>query len=248
MQIAGDPHLVRREPVVPRRVAPVDVRDPRGLLLAVVVAPGREVAVAEQVVDLAVRPRRRPCSERSREIAAAASSSAASGAVRVQRAQRREQAMLEDDVATAVAPERPARAERLLVGVDGLSSRARASSSTAGRSTSSSSVWRRSVTIPPSSLSPILSTDQGSDGTINSILSTNRGIMSNNVERTGGLPGWGHLPRRRDAARSGERCGAPRKPTQDRPGRLHPGSRDPARDSSSEPGCSRSSPRSGRAR
>jgi len=58
MEVAGDPDLVRGEPVVARRVAPVDICDPRRLLLAALVAPRSEVAVAEEVVALETRPRR----------------------------------------------------------------------------------------------------------------------------------------------------------------------------------------------
>ena len=59
--------------VVARGVAPVDVRDPRRLLLAVARRATRQVAVAQQVVDLARSRGSGPSAERSREIAAAAS-------------------------------------------------------------------------------------------------------------------------------------------------------------------------------
>ena len=78
-----------------------------------------EVAVAEEVVDLAVRPRRVEQGAVARERSGGLLERRVRR-LRVQRAQRGEQAMLEDDVATAAAPERPAGAEHLLVRVDGL--------------------------------------------------------------------------------------------------------------------------------
>ena len=57
VQVALDPELGDEEEVVVARVVPVDDGQPLGLLAAVRLANGDRDAVAQQLIDLAVRPR-----------------------------------------------------------------------------------------------------------------------------------------------------------------------------------------------
>ena len=148
VEVAGDPHLVRGQPVVARRVAPVEVaRSAPSARSPSLVAPLGPVAVAQQVVDLAVRPRR----VQQRAVARERSGGLLERRVRrlrVQRAQRRAagdaRGRRRDGCSRPSVPPGPSISSNALT----VSQPSSARSSTRGRSTSSSSENRSGLTPP----------------------------------------------------------------------------------------------------